>query len=172
LIRTLNGSGITADTSVSAGTNLTLNASGGIIYQWSPGQYLSNSNVSNPVLNVPVAGVYNYVVTITDAQGCSGTEDITVTVLPSDRLVIPDLITPNGDGMNDVWELDFLQNLTDYRVKIYSRGGILVWNTELYQNDWNGTHFQNGKILPDGTYYYLIQLSDGTEFKGPVTIKR
>jgi gliding motility-associated-like protein len=163
---------IIPDTTIELGTDLQLYALGGVTYLWTPGDYLSSVTVANPVMTPLVTGVFNYSVLITDLQGCATSRKVNVTVLPSTEVVIPDLYTPNGDGVNDTWEVPFLQPLTDYTVRIFSRGGLEVWNTELYQNDWDGTHYKTGKILPDGTYYYIIRLADGTEFKGPVTIKR
>ncbi len=66
------------------GSTATLNGSGGGIYQWSPPTYLSATNISNPLVNAPVAGVYRYVLDVTNTFGCKAAQKDTVviTVLP------------------------------------------------------------------------------------------
>ena len=171
-VRTALFTSVTPDTTIELGVPLQLVATGGVLFEWSPPTFLSSTTTATPILTATQTGTFIYSVRITDAQGCSASEKLTVTVIPSNNVLIPDLYTPNADGVNDTWEVDFLQPLSNYTVRIFSRGGLEVWNTTNYQNDWNGTHYKTGKILPDGTYYYMIMLADGTEFKGPVTIKR
>jgi gliding motility-associated-like protein len=91
--------------------------------------------------------------------------------LPSLTPTIPDLITPNGDGINDVWKLTFLNNIKEsYVIGVYARGGALVMSTSNYNQDWSGTY--KDKQLPDGAYWYAIELSNGVVYKGTLTIKR
>jgi gliding motility-associated-like protein len=163
---------VTSDTTIELGDALQLNATGGISYNWSPATLLSSPSIANPVMTPVELGAYPIEVLISDANGCRVNRALTITVIPSDNPVIPDLFTPNGDGINDFWELRFLQVINGYSLQIYSRGGLEVFRTENYMNDWDGKHYKTGKTLPEGTYYYVIRLADGTEYKGPVTIKR
>lgn len=74
---------------------------------------------------------------------------------------IPNYISPNGDGANDNWVLP--RSLTDKypqaKVMIYNRWGNIVWRSNgPYQNDWGGDHYNTNDPLPDGVYYYLLEL--------------
>lgn len=82
---------------------------------------------------------------------------------------VMNLITPNGDGFNDLWLID-LAKLRPAKVAIYSRAGRQVYSSNDYNNDWGGTY--NGNHLPEGTYYYLIEGGNGEVIKGPISILR
>ena len=89
------------------------------------------------------------------------------------EIKIPNVFTPNDDGINDTWQI---ANITDYEnaeVSIYNRWGNLVFQTSGgYNNNWNGTNGRNNQ-LPIGTYYYKIDLNfRGRTFAGDVTILR
>jgi gliding motility-associated-like protein len=75
--------------------------------------------------------------------------------------LIPKGISPNGDGLNDTF------NLTGFNVKqlnIFNRYGALVYSRTNYQNEWSGQSGK-GQELPDGTYYYVIERNDSSEVK-------
>ncbi|MEO1410178.1 MAG: gliding motility-associated C-terminal domain-containing protein [Bacteroidota bacterium] len=88
---------------------------------------------------------------------------------------IPSGITPNGDGLNDVFIIDLLvtnpDEFPDNELVIFNRWGDIVYQASPYLNDWTGTN-QGGEALPQGTYYYVLRLNiqDGLIFKGDVTI--
>ena len=70
-------------------------------------------------------------------------------------------ITPNGDGRNDEWIIDNIEINQPNTVTIFSRWGQKVWQASNYNNSsivFNG-YGQNGNILPDGTYFYTIEIS-------------
>jgi gliding motility-associated-like protein len=67
-------------------------------------------------------------------------------------------LSPNGDGLNDRFVINSLQNYPNHELYIYNRWGSQVFRTKNYQNDWEGTFI--GNPLPDGTYYYLIEMND------------
>ena len=84
----------------------------------------------------------------------------------------PNMITPNGDGQNDVWVLDNLSVIyPECVVKIFNRWGNLVFESIGYKDNWDGRNNKDEK-LPMGTYYYLIELNDieKTIIKGHVSI--
>jgi len=86
-----------------------------------------------------------------------------------------DAFTPNGDGMNDKWLVTNGAACTNkISVTVFNRYGNTVYKNDNYQNNWDGQY--EGKVLPDGTYYYsvLITLINGTylNLKGNVTILR
>jgi gliding motility-associated-like protein len=106
--------------------------------------------------------------------GCSGNDDVLVTVAPY-CIAVKNAFTPNGDGQNDRWLVTNGGACTkSIAVKVFNRYGQLVFRSDNYQNNWEGTN--DGKPIPDGTYYYVItyNLVSGKTFqtKGDVTILR
>ena len=88
-------------------------------------------------------------------------------------LDIPTLITPNGDGANDTWNIRFLSLYENSTVRVFDRSGRLVFETKNYLNgpEWNGT--EGGSDLPEGPYFYEIILNSGKiSRKGVLTIAR
>jgi gliding motility-associated-like protein len=68
-------------------------------------------------------------------------------------------ITPDGDGINDTWFINNIQNYPNNSVKVYNRWGDLIFSKRNYQNDWNGSYANNGNNIPDASsYYYQIDL--------------
>lgn len=76
------------DTIICFGNTLRLNGSGGSIYHWSPPAYLSNPEIANPVVRIPVAGTFNYILNVTGAGGCKAlkTDTVSVTILPQAKV--------------------------------------------------------------------------------------
>lgn len=157
-----------SDVTIFDGASTTLNATGGFIYAWAPTTGLSDSTIANPIASPTITTTYY--VTVTSANGCSAIDSVTITVMPT--IEIPDGISPNGDGSNDVWIIDFIEEYPDNVVEVYNRWGELLFHADGYQQDWDGTY--NGKELPIGTYYYIIDLHSETipPFTGPITILR
>ena len=118
-----------------------------------------------------LSGDYN--VTVTDSNNCSISELLTVTNSCLDSIEAPDVITPNGDGVNDNWIVLGIFNFPNSHVYVYDRWGNAVFDEVGYQNTWEGTS-KSGKQLPIGTYYFNIELNDGTGrvHKGYVLIER
>ena len=84
---------------------------------------------------------------------------------------IPSVFTPNGDGVNDTWNITGLDNFTYYSTDIYNRWGNLLYIQNNYNTDaWDGT--RNGKNLPVGTYYYLLKIVGEENRTGYVTLMR
>ncbi len=159
--------GISADTTVSLGVPIQLVAEGGDTYSWSPSAGLSDPFTHDP-LATPLENT-TYQVMITTPNGCS--DDTTVTVNVTEDVVLQptNLITPNGNGRNDAWNIGNIENYQDCEVVVFNQWGKEVYRKRGYQNDWQGTH--NGDTLPDGTYYYII-LCGERDYKGAVTILR
>jgi gliding motility-associated-like protein len=95
------------------------------------------------------------------------------------RFIIPQAISPNGDGLNDTWFIDGIENYPNNTVTIFSRWGDVVYKVSGYDNTnilWQG-EFLNGKDtenseVPDGTYFYEIQLNGKSKISGFVVLKR
>jgi len=132
-----------------------LNGSGGANYSWSPVTGLSNPLTSNP--SFIANQTTTYTLTVSDPTNtCSSTA--TVTVYVERPIKIPNVVTVNGDGNNDTWEIVNIQSFPNATFEIYNRWGNLVWKSTGYPKEWDGTNFRNGEVLPDGTYFYIIDL--------------
>jgi gliding motility-associated-like protein len=143
------------DIYIKEGTVGSLNGSGGAVYSWSPATYLSDATISNP--SFTATQTITYTLTVSDATStCSTTDDVTVIVVSPVK--VPNVITVNGDGANDDWELENIEGYPNVIIEIYNRWGNLVWKTEGYPKNWDGTNFRNGEVLADGTYFYIINL--------------
>ena len=77
-------------------------------------------------------------------------------------IVPADAISPNGDGINDNWVVPGINNYPNSKVMVYNRNGQVVFEAKSYQNNWGGTYKSEGK-LPTGSYYYVIDLGNGSE---------
>ena len=82
------------------------------------------------------------------------------------EIVIPNIITPNADNLNDAFVILYLDRHPNTSLQIFNRWGKLIYETGNYQNDWDG------KDHPDGVYYYTLSLPDGDNRKGTLTIIR
>lgn len=156
---------------VSKGQSIDLHASGGVVYSWNPTTYL-NSTSSPDVIAERVQDDVTYTVTVTDANGCVNTADVTVIVLDDFNLIVYNAVTPNGDGMNDTWIVENIWAYPDAEVIIFNRYGMEVYRGTNYQNDWDATY--KGNDLPDGPYYYVITHPDfgNTVYKGVINVIR
>ena len=100
------------------------------------------------------------------------------TIIKSPNLKIPNAFSPDGDGINDTWEIEGLNFKSNYELTILNRWGNIVYKTTQYQNDWLGTSIQSGIFssnndLPEGTYFYSIVWEGETEpVSGYVYIRR
>ena len=78
---------------------------------------------------------------------------------PSSTIKIPNVFTPNSDNTNDCYTIGGITpNCDEAEIWIYNRWGILVFNGVLPDGCWNGRLKNNGDMLPDGTYYYILNL--------------
>jgi gliding motility-associated-like protein len=133
------------------------------------------SNLENPDVYYSQNGTYTVSLTVTDAFGCPSTYTAPITILNivSDIAeLIPNMITPNFDGKNDLWRLDFIQVFyPKAEIEIFNRWGVKIYRSEGYDNAWDGTY--KGDPLPVGVYFYTIKLNDVNDtpvIKGTVTL--
>ena len=86
---------------------------------------------------------------------------------------IANTITPNGDGVNDTWQIDEVVAYPNMEIEIFDRWGKLVWrSTRGYSVQWDGRNTQ-GEEMPMNSYYYVINLNDGSDrITGTITIMR
>ncbi|MGI4871891.1 MAG: gliding motility-associated C-terminal domain-containing protein, partial [Janthinobacterium lividum] len=160
---------------VSAGPDLTImdgdqiylqgTANGTYPVTWSPAQSLSNPNVLQPLASPTVTTTYTLSATVVN---CSDQSTMTVTVTP--RLRIPTAFSPNGDGNDDTWQIEHIEEYQGSHVTIFNRWGNKLFETTSYGrgNEWTGV--MGGQPAPIGTYYYIITLPNGHSYTGPLTI--
>lgn len=133
--------------------------SGSANYSWTPSTGLSNANILNP--DATITHTVTYILSAHDATGkCSAQSSVTITV--ADAIKIPNVITPNGDGVNDVWNIEHIENFPNATFIIYNRWGNIVWKAGGNVFQWNGTNYRNGELLADGTYFYVIDLQSNS----------
>lgn len=136
--------------------SITLQISGGTppyLLNWSNGAITSTNN------NLQTG---QYDVIITDQRNCDKTISAEVPLSTDPRgclefLVIYEVFSPNGDGINETWILEGLENYPNNRVEVFNRWGQPVFAADNYQNNWTGTTI-SGDALPAGTYYYILTL--------------
>ncbi|HNT42792.1 MAG TPA: gliding motility-associated C-terminal domain-containing protein, partial [Tenuifilaceae bacterium] len=123
-------------------------------------------------------GTETFTYRVTDRDDESSVAYITVRVVPDPdgKVVVPEAFSPNGDGFNDTFEVLNIGQFQHITLKVYNRWGNLVYKSDRYKNDWDGTanvSLSLGSKLPAGTYYYLLEILDtGKTYKGSVFIKR
>ncbi|MES2419435.1 MAG: gliding motility-associated C-terminal domain-containing protein [Bacteroidota bacterium] len=135
-------------------TNLNGKATGDhISYSWSPSTYLDDPTKLNPIASPPTDQLYT--LTVTSACNTS-TDQVFVKVYP--KIEIQNTFTPNGDGVNDTWNIPALQAFPAPEVKVVNRSGQLVFNNRGSYRAWDGK--LNHKDVPVGVYYYTIYLNE------------
>lgn len=157
------------DVTVSQGYPTILNGTGGETYFWTPAESLDNQSIQNP--EATPFETTTYVMTATDASGCSAADSVTVFVEEDFKLEASNVVTPDGNGENDTWYVTNISSFPDAKVVILDRWGKVVLNQTNYQNDWEGT--SGTDILGDGEYYYVITSSESDKvYRGTITIMR
>ncbi len=159
------------DTTVIKKAEIILDALGGPFetYRWEPASGLvtpdQSSTLAHPLENT------TFIVTAFTEFGCAETDTTVVNVI--ERLIVYDIFSPNGDGLNDYFEIDFADYFPGMLVEVYTRWGEKLFSSRGYSDEqrWNGTY--RGKDVPFGTYYYVIVPYSGAEpITGPLTIVR
>jgi gliding motility-associated-like protein len=137
-------------------------------FLWEPPTYLDNPKLQNPTIIKPKDDI-TYTVTVTGRGGCASHDEVFVKVLKLPKP--PNTFTPNGDGINDFWEIKYLNDYPNCVVEIYNTAGTLVYRSAGYSTPWDGKW--KGQQLPAGTYYYVIDPKNGRARQaGYVTILR
>lgn len=135
-------------------------------YLWTPNLFLIDNSIANVKVDKPLTDM-TYTLKVTNGGGCSLSDDVFVKLLKFP--IIPNTFTPNNDGINDTWRIDYLNTYPDNRVQVFTRSGQLVFESRGYNTPWDGT--LKGKTLPIDTYYYIIEPGNGREpMTGYVTI--
>ena len=118
----------------------------------------------NPAHIYADTGTYTITLVAIDANGCKDTISFTHKVIG--ELKIPNVFTPNGDGVNDIFEIENILSYPNSKLVIYNRWGSLIFISDDYKNEWSG------EGCPSGVYFYVFNLEKGDEFKGFITLIR
>lgn len=125
----------------------------GVKYQWLPAIGLNNPNITNPIATLTVSQTYTF--RVTSPEGCSAEKKVSVKVVPTSWIYLPNAFSPNNDGHNDVLYL-ISKGLQSFSfLKIYNRWGELVFFTDQADKGWDG--FYKNKEAIAGTYTYLFK---------------
>jgi gliding motility-associated-like protein len=159
------------DTSVISGASVQLQATGGAFtdYLWEPDTWLDIHTVANP-LATPMESI-RYRVTATNEYGCSETDSLYIEVI--EGIHVYNVFSPNGDGINEYFEIENADRYPEILVEVYSRWGDLFFSSVGYDSSkrWDGR--TRGTEAPVGTYYYIIIPEPGAKpITGHVTIIR
>ncbi|WP_343697041.1 HYR domain-containing protein [Flavobacterium sp.] len=149
-------------------------------FLWTPSTGLNNDKIANPIAQP--AETTTYKVVFTNEDGCQAEDSVTITVLPALTDETKYGFSPNGDGINDFWQIDDITDYPNNQVLIYNRWGDLVFQTENYDNALNvftGIANKSRNLganqLPEGTYFFEIRVNQPHHFKklkGYLVLKR
>jgi gliding motility-associated-like protein len=155
---------------IKQGDNIKLQGqTSGSSFTWSPNYNINSTAVIAPIVYPKETAIYY----LTATNGtCTIIDEVTIFV--ENLLKVPNTFSPNGDGINDEWEILGIDNFPDCGIQVFNRWGQLVFQTTGYPSDkrWTGTS-DGGKKLASGSYYYVINLRDAQfeePLKGTVTI--
>lgn len=145
-------------------------------FYWKFDGYDDSFTTAEPQVAFHEEGYGNAWLTVTNEMGCDTTFNSYIDVLPVE-LKIPNIFTPNGDGINDFFEIGYGENGTpihdlntyflSHKLTIFNRWGRIVYKSSDYKNDWDGGD------LPDGTYFYVLECNGETrsyKYQGSIMI--
>lgn len=137
-------------------------------YYWTPNTSINDALLLHATVNPEVNTVYT--LHAVSAYGCgTATDDMLVTIVAEPE--IPNVFSPNNDGIHDTWIIQDLADFYSVEVTVFNRYGQQVFFSRGYSKPWNGQ--LNGRDLPAGTYYYIIDLKTNAPLlRGAITILR
>jgi gliding motility-associated-like protein len=140
----------------------------GLKYKWSPPVYLNSDTIPFPV-TIPKDDIL-YNITVTGDGNCSSSKNVFVNVIQI--LHIPNVFSPNGDGINDKWIITNIDKYPESIIEIFNRYGQQLFYSIGYSKPWDGTY--KDQPLPTGTYYYIINTHNNylPVYKGYILILR
>jgi gliding motility-associated-like protein len=138
-----------------------------VTYKWSPPVGLDRTDIFNPMIT-PAKDI-RYTVAVRSDQGCEVLKSVYVYVLNS--IEVANTFSPNGDGINDFWNIKYIDTYPNATVEIFDRYGAKVFFSRGYSVPFDGNF--NSEPLPVGTYYYIIDPKNGKQKKsGSLTLIR
>ncbi len=162
---------VTQDTFIIRGASIELELIGGpfFAYRWDPAEGLDNSTVPNPVASPQQTTTYT--VYALNENNCEESDMVTLEVI--EDIMAYNVFSPNGDGINDYFDIKNADRFPEILVEVYSRWGDMLFQSVGYDDSkrWDGT--TRGTEAPLGTYYYvIIPFSGAKPITGNVTIIR
>jgi gliding motility-associated-like protein len=149
-------------------TNTSVNTSS---LQWNFG---SGQTASGSVETVPfsTAGIYTISLLVLNSDGCQASVSKTLEITSQELGIIPEVLTPNGDGKNDLFEIKGIENYPENDLVIFNRWGNQVYKMKGYRNTWEGSRGSGNDKLPSGTYFFILKLNDASNsvFRGYVQL--
>lgn len=123
---------------------------------WTPSDYLDDPTKVNPIAKPPINTTYT--LNVISSTGCStATDEVFVKVY--DKLIVPNSFSPNGDGINDLWNVVAIDTYINPTVKVMNRYGQLIFEGKGNKTAWDGK--RGHEDVPVGVYYYMIYLEPG-----------
>jgi gliding motility-associated-like protein len=158
------------DTIAEQGKSIQLKATGTLTYSWTPAILLDNYLISNP--NYIPQMPNQFVVWGQDENGCINRDTLFIDVKRDFEVTPYNLVTPDGNGMNDKWEIKNIVTYPENHVLILDSSNQVILDQENYSNTWDGRN-KHGEMLPDGTYYYILSFKESDrQYKGFITLIR
>ena len=159
------------DTAVYENGSVEINVSGGpfVSYSWQPTTGIDNPGSSS--VYITPSQTSTYIVSAIDENGCLESDTLLISMV--DNLVVYNSFSPDGDGINDYWDIDNAEYYPEILVEVFNRWGEKLFSSNGYSSDkrWDGTY--KDKNAPIGTYYYVIVPYSGAKaITGPLTIVR
>lgn len=116
-------------------------------------------------------GTETFAYLVCDYQYCD-TGTLTITITCPETIFLPEGFSPDGDGKNDRLVFTGVEYFAPALLKVFNRYGTIVYESTDYKNDWDGNYQSNNKPLPDGTYFYTLQLNDKRRYNNYLVINR
>lgn len=146
-------------------------STGAINYNWNFGDGTTSTQTSP--LHFYNPGTY-LVTLVVNGTGCTDTlvKEINISDIINTDENIPNVFTPNGDGVNEKFDFRMIEKCNDFSFEIFDRWGLsILKSTQSHQYFWDG-RTTSGEAVTDGTYFYIMNISNGTKLKGTITLFR
>lgn len=129
----------------------------------------SISTEQNPMHQYEVAGDYMVTLRVTDENGCVSTVNDGPFAVFAPDLLVPNVFTPNGDGINDAFAVRYTGS-EDFYLEVFDRWGRKFFAAEAADENWPGLD-ANGNSAPEGVYFYSLQIGESS-YQGNVSLFR
>jgi gliding motility-associated-like protein len=146
--------------------NFVNTSQGAVSYFWDFGDANATGNSNNSIITNPshyynVVGNYNVHLIATSIHGCKDTAMVPVEIRPDFVLYIPNAFTPDGNGLNDMFQpMGVGIDEENYRLDIFDRWGENIFTSNSFRKGWDGTVKGGSKIAPQGVYTYKMVVND------------
>lgn len=142
-------------------------------FSWNFGSGFSTNGLSTSY-SYSVAGTYSVTMIAINSSGCNDTITRIIVISDTAGIIMPNVFTPNGDGINDYFQ-PIVHNVSEFSCTILDRWGKVIYEFSGVNDKWSGQN-SHGATVPDGTYYYIVKAKDGNaksyNFKGFLQLVR